>query len=1230
MIRFFTTLAMLLTATFIFAQKPVFQGQPYQNSSANKGIAATLTNWEVYQIDAESLNQFVKGAGSKSAFKFELGEHDWDIELHERDIRSSDFVLSVSGTNGTDHIKSKNDGIMTYRGHLPNDNGWAVALTLSQDFIYGYFKESEDTYFIEPLWYFVPGQPKNLYIVYAQSAVKPDNSHICGSGEMQNKMKELAPEEHDHKKGGDAEKMMACYAVDLAQAADLSMYNFHGSVAGVQAHMVGVMNNVQTNYDNEFADEIQFIIVEQFIVSPPATDPWTSSTNYNALLNDFTDWGPTGFFTDHDLGQLWTKRSPSGGVVGIAWLDAVCTSIRYHVLWEWTSDANNMRVTASHEIGHNFGCVHDSGTGFIMSPVVNNTNAWSTQSINTFNANTPTYSCLASCGSSQPPVANFTANPISGCTPLTVQYTDLSTNSPNTWSWTFPGGTPSTSTDQNPIVVYNNGGVFGATLTVTNNVASSTLTQSNLINVQSSPTASFFTTDVGPLTVSFTNTSSFGTSYLWDFGDGNTSTASNPTHAYAIDGFYDVSLTVTNNCGTDIINNTISVFTAPFADFSASPTSGCPTLAVNFQDQSSPNTLTWTWSFPGGTPSTSSLQNPTVIYTNPGTYSVTLTASNPAGNDQEVRTAYITVGSTPTANFTFVVNGSSVTFTNTSVNPPGSGTLVYAWDFGDGNSSTDASPTHVYSAGGTYTVSLTTTNLCGSNIKTQQVTIQLPPVAGFTATPTSGCTPLSVQFTSTSQGASTYSWTFPGGTPSSSTAQNPTVVYNSVGSYDVSLTVTNASGSNSASQTNYITTNTTATAGFTSSVNGNTASFTNSSTNATSYSWNFGDGSPASTETNPTHAYGNNGTYTVVLSATNACGTVTSSQTVSIVTAPSAAFTGTPTSGCGPLTVQFTNQSSSNATSWSWSFPGGTPSSSTEQNPTVVYNTAGTYTVSLTATNSAGSNTATQTNYITVNTTATAAFTSSVNGNTASFTNGSSNATSYSWNFGDGSPASTEANPTHTYANNGTYTVVLSATNACGTVTSSQTVSIVTAPAAAFTGTPTSGCGPLTVQFTNQSSSNATSWSWSFPGGTPSSSTEQNPTVVYNTAGTYTVSLTATNSAGSNTATQTNYITVQAGPSAAYTFTTAGNTTSFTNGSSNATSYSWNFGDGSPANTETSPAHTYAGEGTYTVVLTATGPCGTNTSSQQVIISSLPVAAFAATPTSGCSPLTVQFQDQSS
>ncbi len=244
--------------------------------------------------------------------------------------------------------------------------------------------------------------------------------------------------------------------------------------------------------------------------------------------------------------------------------------------------------------------------------------------------------------------------------------------------------------------------------------------------------------------------------------------------------------------------------------------------------------------------------------------------------------------------------------------------------------------------------------------------------------------------------------------------------------------------------------------------------------------------------------------------------------------APVAAFTGSPTSGCAPLTVTFTDQSTGDITSWSWTFGDG--GSSTSQNPSHQYTSAGNYTVTLTVTGPGGSDGETKTNYITVSVPPTANFTGSPTSGdaplTVNFTNQSSGATSYLWDFGD-TQTSTATNPSHTYTSTGTFTVTLTATNACGSDQNVKTNYITvtcTPPVANFTGSPTSGNAPLTVNFTDQSTG-ATSWSWDFGDGI-GTSTAQNPSYTYNSPGTYTVSLTATNSCGNDTNIKTNYVTV--------------------------------------------------------------------------------------------------------
>ncbi|MFA6225266.1 MAG: PKD domain-containing protein [Methanoregula sp.] len=248
------------------------------------------------------------------------------------------------------------------------------------------------------------------------------------------------------------------------------------------------------------------------------------------------------------------------------------------------------------------------------------------------------------------------------------------------------------------------------------------------------------------------------------------------------------------------------------------------------------------------------------------------------------------------------------------------------------------------------------------------------------------------------------------------------------------------------------------------------------------------------------------------------------------VSTPVASFVSTVTTGTTPLTVQFLDSSTNSPTSWSWSFgDGGT---SALQNPSHTYATAGTYTVTLTATNTDGSNTVTKIGYITVTyAIPVAGFTSNVTSGATplyvQFTDISTyTPTSWSWTFGDGGTATTQS-PIYEYTDEGTYTVSLTATNSAGSNTTYSTgyitVESIVFPVVSFSADVKYGTIPLTVQFTDTSSYTPTSCGWSFGDG--SSSTEENPVHTYTTAGSYSVTHTATNAGGSRTLTSSNYIT---------------------------------------------------------------------------------------------------------
>ncbi|WP_431241768.1 PKD domain-containing protein [Flavobacterium sp. P21] len=198
---------------------------------------------------------------------------------------------------------------------------------------------------------------------------------------------------------------------------------------------------------------------------------------------------------------------------------------------------------------------------------------------------------------------------------------------------------------------------------------------------------------------------------------------------------------------------------------------------------------------------------------------------------------------------------------------------------------------------------------------------------------------------------------------------------------------------------------------------------------------------------------------------------------------PVADFTPASASICAGQTVTYTN-ASTNATSYSWSFPGGTPSTSTATSPVVTYNTAGTYNVALTATNGAGSNTKTLTNVITVNPSGTvvagftAPYSEVATGENMTLTNTSTGATTYAWTFPNGSPAtSTAANPTVNFTTTGTKTITLVASNACGSNTYTMTICVGTntkttletfeASAGRFTSVPTASGSTVGIATTS-------------------------------------------------------------------------------------------------------------------------------------------------------------------
>jgi PKD repeat protein len=376
---------------------------------------------------------------------------------------------------------------------------------------------------------------------------------------------------------------------------------------------------------------------------------------------------------------------------------------------------------------------------------------------------------------------------------------------------------------------------------------------------------------------------------------------------------------------------------------------------------------------------------------------------------------------------------------------------------------------------------------------------------------------------------------------------------------------------------------------------GETTVFTNTSTGINlEYQWDFGDGSPVVTTTNPTHIYPDLGLYTVTLTATNPVSSSVATGTVEIMLAPQAGFNTSSPDALGETTL-FTNTSTGSNLAYQWDFGDGSPIV-TATNPVHLYPEIGQYTVSLTATNPVNVSVVTDTVEILL--APQANFLSSspdALGETTVFTNNSTGSQlAYQWDFGDNSPVVTTTNPVHIYTDVGLYTVTLTATNSVGSSAVAGTVEILLGPLASFLSSSPDALGETTV-FTNTSVGSDLTFQWDFGDNSPVVTTT-NPVHIYPDVGLYTVMLTATNSVGSSAFTGT----VEILPALQASFLSSspdalGETTVFTNTSTGSDlAFQWDFGDNSPVVTTTNPVHIYHDAGLYTVTLTATNSIGSS------------------------------------
>ncbi|MEO6948666.1 MAG: PKD domain-containing protein [Ginsengibacter sp.] len=640
-------------------------------------------------------------------------------------------------------------------------------------------------------------------------------------------------------------------------------------------------------------------------------------------------------------------------------------------------------------------------------------------------------------------VANFKSTPTGGCSPLYVEFQDLSTGNAIKWVWDL--GNNTTAEVRNPTTTYFATGTYTIILKIFNAAGdSSVLVRKKYIEVSPIPNVDFSaskTEDCSPLEIEFKDLSDGKsdviTKWEWDFGDGNIGAGNNPTHIYKNGGDYNVSLKITNKNGCKNFltkKSFIKIYPQPVAEFTSKFAGSCSApasvLFSSVDDGKGSANIDYKWNFGDG--KTGSGSNPIHIY-NAGEYDVTLVATNQFGcSDTLKKLNYLSVGKIK-AQFSAPESGcigTKIDFKNMTSPTPQS---VF-WDFGDGTFSTDEFASNSYKITGIYFVKLVVKygNCEGSVVKRIEIKKSLH--LDFEASKLFSCTaPLTVDFTNLTPGENNYKWYF--SEQDSADTKDAKYTYTREGEYSVRLIGSNAGCSDTLIRTGLIKIGkpeaklnlpADGCVPFTHQFSASITPFIE----IKSYRWDFGDGHGSDLAT-PFHEFKVPGSYTISLTYTTSDGCVNYVEMqdgVKTGTPPSVKFDADPLSSCAKDFITFTNLSTNvgNSPKWKWEFgDGGT---SFEKNPKHIFQNAGMFNVKLIVTNNGCPGEFVKSVYIDP---PVAEFIYKQDCNIlkkVQFSDKSIGADKWEWNFGDGN-TSQDKNPSHQYTDKGNYQVSLTVSN---------------------------------------------------------------------------------------------------------------------------------------------------------------------------------------------------------
>jgi len=856
--------------------------------------------------------------------------------------------------------------------------------------------------------------------------------------------------------------------------------------------------------------------------------------------------------------------------------------------------------------------------------------------------------------------AEFSANEFQGCAPFEVVLQNASQGAISDYEWDWGDASPASTLGDSVLThTYQNTGpvtVTNSLQLIVQNADACADTMSREIRVFPEVVSQFtqdLTAGCNELPVNFTNQSSVSaTTFLWEFGDGASTDQRDPFHLFQNAGLSDSTYTTRliaatpENC-RDTSQVDIEVYSFVHADFTFNQGTLCTPYDLTLYN-SSVGGVSFHWNFGDGRDTTVSNTDPVVHHytnpspTNPVIYDIVLTVTNARGcvsvQSKEIQ-VMPSVQASFTADITQGCNPLMVNFTNTS-----SGAISYIWDFDNGQSSDQSSPSMTLE---NYGVNDTVFNvrLVATNVYTCQdsffvsITVHPHVDADFALEYQRQCSVAEVTFHNSSVNGQQFDWSFDG-VPlvTNSTAPiNRQFTNNSLVSsatYPVDLIVTSAQGCSS-SISKEVTVFHRVEASFTSITQGCSpldVTFTNASVGALDYMWEFGDYTSSILQ-NPNHTYANESNldtvYQVKLTAIsdNFC-TDSAFTQITVYPKPKAKIDVDQTVGCSPVNVTIENLSEA-GDSYIWTFgDGSAPLNSSDTSPVThsYINDQATvqfYELQLDVSNNQGcSDFITQT--ITVYPSVDVEFERDSAGCSpyfSQFTNTSQRSTNYVWDFGDGG-FSYVSEPGHTFVNTGENNLIvdveLRGYSEFGCTDSmTKQVTIYPSPEARFSYNPIYQYFPsATVSLVNETNAGTYDFEWDFEDG--QTSTDRDPgSHTYTDWGEYNIQLKASNSQCADSV--IHWIKIFP-PQPVASFVPDIDTgcvplpVVFTNNSLYGDSYLWEFDDGSTS-TDFEPTHTFTQGGFFQVKLTVTGEGGVDFAFHEFEIFVLPEPDFFVEPT---------------